>query len=256
MQFLSLILLIGWPITGWGQLSRNRPTLPIDSNRHIPHVLLKFSPLSLIDIDATLQGAVEVRTSRRTSVQGEFGYGWPGFAPVGWSKPGENYSQKEVWRGRLEARLYRNLLRPPRRPNRGPTTFPLGRYWAVEGVYKQINVLESRQIAVGCLTGTCPPGDIFIRPATRQAVAAHLKAGWQWPIGRTDKGWSRLLIDSYVGVGARLIWVTRPTPFPAGTSPLQARPADGIPSFGYGYDPGSGEVNPSVSLGVKVSYLL
>ncbi len=144
MKIVATLLLASWLINVRAQPPGTIHALPLDSTRHVPHVVLKFCPLSLIDIDATIQGAVELRTSRRTSVQAEFGYGWPGFAPVGWSKPAEDYSRKEIWRGRLEARLYRNGRYPTRRPYRVPTNFSIGRYWAFESLYKQINVLESR----------------------------------------------------------------------------------------------------------------
>jgi hypothetical protein len=43
---------------------------------HSTGVILKLAPLSLLlDPDATIQGAVEVRISRQNSVQAEIGYG-------------------------------------------------------------------------------------------------------------------------------------------------------------------------------------
>jgi Protein of unknown function (DUF3575) len=100
----------------------------------------------------------------------------------------KRYSEREVWRGRVEYRYYLNR-----------SYAPIGQYVAAEGFYKQVNARESGTIGVGCPTGQCQYYQLFTSPVSKYVWGGHVKFGRQFSISPND----RLLIDVYTGLGFR-----------------------------------------------------
>lgn len=170
-------------------------------------VIVKLAPLWLIDADPALAGAVEIRTGSRTSVQGEFGYGRPG-----WGSLNSGPQHAGTWRMKAEIRFYRNRYRTNRPAKINvSTTYPLGNYQAIEVYAKVLNVNHSWY--------SYPPGvvphDGFFGPnlgefqqslIRRNSLSLTYKVGRQF--GWTDnahQGTARFLWDVYAGLGVRLI---------------------------------------------------
>lgn len=155
-------------------------------------VILKFSPLSLLDPDGTVQGAVEVWLKQRQSIQAEFGYGsdrmWP------WTF-NDRLGRKEVWRARLEGRYYTSLF--GKHPHSGT-------YVAIEGLYKQVNVAYLDTI-IANRNSTFDP--VFVHaPVTRYVFGLHSKVGTQRLLSYNPSSiWSHVIIDVYAGPGIRHI---------------------------------------------------
>ncbi len=215
--------------------------------------IIKIAPLSLLDLDATVQGGLEYRTGGRTSVQGEFGYGRKGLPLLGSDL--KNYLKAEVWRGRAEVRFYTGRYRTNRRQNIAiRSDFPLGNYWAIEGLYKRINVLKQENIystETSSQTGSSVSIGALQRPISRYVLGSHLKIGRQFAFYDPYKRlFSRTLIDIYIGAGVR--WFTNDVPPPVGPNPF--------PTCGCGIgrsltNPQSG-VLPSIAAGLKLGFAL
>ena len=197
MKFLCLVglsaLFFGSGLVSWAQ--RIDPG-SIDSTPTQPAYpwVVKLAPLSLFDIDNTIQFGLERLVSQHGAVQVEFGYGWQGLN-LWQSSQNERYSNREIWRGRVEWRHYLNKTNQPR-----------GRYMAVEGFYKQVNVRESGTVGVGCTAGPCQYYQLFSSPLQKYVWGGHVKFGSQMtPI----RGKNRLLLDMYVGLGFRRRMIER-----------------------------------------------
>ena len=149
--------------------------------------VVKFAPLSLFDIDNTVQFGFERLVSQHSAVQLELGYGPQGMN-LWQSSQNERYSDREIWRGRAEWRYYLDKTNQPR-----------GRYVALEGFYKQVNVRESGTVGVGCTTGPCQYYQVFSSPLQKYVWGGHVKFGRQFALLAND----RLLADFYLGLGFR-----------------------------------------------------
>lgn len=215
------------------------------SDKRPSRVILKFAPLSLLDPDATVQGAVEVWIKQRYSIQAEFGYGpdglrFGGMGPSPWT-PNNNLNGKEVWRTRLEGRYY---------PSPFGKNSRSGPYIAVEGVYKQVNVAHLDTLLAG---ETIDP--IFVySPVTRHVFALHGKIGTQFLLGYYSKAiLSRLIVDVYAGPGIRYISVSSNG---AETTRLFEDKAV-YERFAYSeYRPGDSSWRLSISVGLKIGVSL
>lgn len=172
---------------------------------HPSRFILKLAPLSLLDPDATVQAGLEYRTGHRTSVQAELGYGGRNLSLL--DNELKKFVAAEVWRGRAEIRFYSGRYRTNHK--KGVTIrshAPLGNYWAIEGLFKQINVQKAAQLG---RIDVIPPipieisGPQFIR---RYIVGTHIKFGRQFAFYDPQRRlFSRTLLDIYWGFGARLI---------------------------------------------------
>jgi hypothetical protein len=156
--------------------------------------VVKFAPLSLFDPDNTIQFGIERLFGQHNAVQFEGGYGFQGMN-LWQSSQNTRYSHKEVWRSRVEWRYYLNK-----------TDRPIGRYIAVEGFYKQVNVRESGTLGVGCTTGPCQYYQLFTTPLQKFVWGGHVKYGRQFPLIRDN---NRLLADIYLGLGFRVRQIER-----------------------------------------------
>jgi hypothetical protein len=172
---------------------------------HSTGVILKLAPLSLLlDPDATIQGAVEVRISRQNSVQAEIGYGHKGLSVITDQK--ENFVDWSIWRFRSEWRHYTNHYRTNNRQTiHIRSNFPLGNYIAIEGFAKQINGTKE-----GSFTALSAP--VSLESISRFVLGSHVKWGRQIAIpGESTTSLSRVLLDLYIGVGLRY-GITQTTP--------------------------------------------
>lgn len=156
--------------------------------------VVKFAPLSLFDIDNTIQFGLERLVGQHSAVQLELGYGGQGMN-LWQSSQNERYSAREIWRGRVEWRYYLDKTNEPR-----------GRYVALEGVYKQVNVRESGTVGVGCKGGPCQYYQLFSSPLQKYVWGGHVKFGSQMTPIRDN---NRLLLDVYLGLGFRRRMIER-----------------------------------------------
>ncbi len=208
--------------------------------------VVKIAPLFILDPDNTVQFGVERTLGGRSSVQVEGGYGWPGFQyyrPYNYGWPGfqyyrpYNYSDREVWRGRAEWRIYSRVNVRPR-----------GGYFAIEGFYKQVNAIESGTIGRACGGGfNCQYFQQYRSTAQKFVTGGHLKWGVQF---RLDDDW---LFDLYLGVGLRSVSVQYFRPeFPD----AQTYRSYNGPFNSLGLGGINTSVAPSATLGFKVGYVI
>ena len=200
-QFLLLSLPLNALITLKTQAQDSTLTRPL------PRVLVKFAPLALIDPDATLQAGLEVKVGSRSSVQGEYGDGWPTLTHSN-SDHAHTENQRSIHRIRAEWRVYSGRYRTNRRKNAAiKTPFPLGNYLAVEGFYKSVSWTE-----VDGTIRSQPNEPVKFQsvkvhvPFHRQGYGTHLKVGRQFALsGNRVSTRGQVLIDIYFGAGVR--WV-------------------------------------------------
>jgi len=172
------------------------------SLRRPVRAVIKLAPLALVDQDATLQVGLEYRTGQRTSVQAEFGYGWKGLSLL--EADLEDFEKAEVWRMRSEVRFYTNRYRTNRRKGIAvKSSFPLGNYWAIDGLAKQINITK-KDFEYQSIYSSTAPKFIGLMSISRYVLGTHIKIGRQFafydPHRRT---FSRTLFDIYLGAGVR-----------------------------------------------------
>lgn len=220
--------------------------------RQMPRAIIKLAPLSLLDQDATLQAGLEYRTGATTSVQAELGYGWKGLSLI--EADLNRFAKAEVWRARSEVRFYNGRYRTNRRRNIAiKSNFPLGNYWAVEGLFKQINVLRQDNLysaEASSQTGSYVLIGTQQRPVSRYVLGTHVKIGRQFafydPLRRV---FSRTLIDIYLGAGVRVA-----------TNQVPALPFNPYPTCGCGlgrsFTNEGTVVSPSLTAGLKLGFAL
>ena len=144
-------------------------------------ILAKYSPLSLLDPDPTIQFGLEYPLSNLVSIQLQVGalktFGRPDF----WG----NNSSRMIYRVRPEVRVYLNKERD---------SFD-GAYLALEGLFKEVRQQRAEEINQGSYFEYKE----FL--LVRQAWGSHIKFGFQKTFTRNKK-W---LFDFYFGPGLR--WV-------------------------------------------------
>lgn len=215
--------------------------------QHPSRFIVKLAPLSLLDPDATIQAGLEYRLGQRTSVQGEVGYGGRTLSLL--DNELKNFAAAEVWRGRAEVRFYSGRYRTNHKKGIAIRSHaPLGNYWAIEGMFKQINVQKAAQ-----------PGRIDVNPPIpieitgpqlirRYVVGTHVKFGRQLAFYDPQRRlFSRTLLDIYWGFGARLITNQGPTPTTDESCGC---------GVGRSFRSRGTSIAPSVSLGLKLGFAL
>ncbi|GAB4033657.1 hypothetical protein [Spirosoma gilvum] len=227
-------------ILGWLQASAQwlSPTPAYtNSPSPLPKWVVKFAPLSLLDLSSTVQFAIERTIGQQQSLQLEAGYGTQRMNL--WQRSdntNSRYSQYEVWRGRAEWRYYWRRFQAP-----------VGSYFAVEGLYKQENAFENGTVGMGlnAPTGQYEYYQLYSLPVSKAVWALTLKVGRQFPLPFNN----RFVADFYGGLGIRNRAINR-----------SDRP-DGYlfyASSGSIVDPFTRTSNPysflSVSYGVKIGY--
>ena len=206
-------------------------TVPLDSfGRN--WLILKASPLALLDPDGTYEGAVEWLPTPRRGYQLGVGYGNSTILPV---YGGYGSSWQEVLRLRGEIRWYRRGGYSPRRSSNP--------YWALEGLFKRVQVAQRRSVGRECADGTCAYFQNLTYRDAKDVYALHGKMGWQLTSGRAN-------FDLYFGAGFRQIAVS-----------ARGLPADAEPPLSRGFRLGTWRTDtnlviPSFTLGWKVGVLL
>lgn len=185
LRMLPALLLAG---SLAGQAQSQRPGSDSSGRwKQAYHWVAKVAPLSLVDPDNTVQFGAERMLANRNAVQGEFGYGWQGMNLWRYAQTSP-YSNRETWRGRAEWRYYaRN------------SPGPIGRYFALEVFYKQVNALANGSVGVGCQNGPCQYYELYSSPIRKSVWGSHAKIGWQFSMDPSR----RLLGDLYLGLGVR-----------------------------------------------------
>ncbi len=177
LTFLLCAVLFPFIVDGQPQVVplQTRPEEPFR-----PAWIIKFAPLSLTDIDPTVQGAVEYLFCPNVSVQQEIGF----LKIANWISIDEKYP-RSIFRSRTEVRLYISKRRKA----------PMGSYLALEGFYKYINQPREGEINRGSYF------EIKNYRYVKSVSGAHFKFGAQATIGGSDQ-W---LLDGYIGFGLRSI---------------------------------------------------
>lgn len=191
-------------------------------------LFIKWNPLSLVDVESTVQVAGEYFLHPRSAIQAELGYGPPFLDKVSLFKQG-SLDHRQAWRFRTEYRHYRGLAAKA------------GNYWAVEGFGLTIN--GPKTVFISNVDGGNNAPVAF--PTHKRVLGAHLKAGVQRPLHRAGK--NRWFYDFYAGLGIRynhtVVESIAGIPYlhPIGGQFFDVyRPADNI--------------EPSAVLGIKFSY--
>lgn len=210
-------------------------------------VVVKFAPLSLLfDQDATLQGGLEFKTGTRTAVQAEFGYGWRTLSPF--DSDLKDFVDAEVWRGRTEVRFYTTRYRTNRRQGIAiRSDFPLGNYWAIDGLFKRINIVD-RNYAYQSVFDSAAPRYLGLARTSRYVLGSHLKIGRQFAFYDPHNHlFSRTLLDIYIGAGVRWAINDRQS---ASENPF---PLCGC-GIGRSFTTTDGQWTPSLTAGLKVGF--
>lgn len=186
MKFFIIILLCFFfsPLVGNSQAVH-------DSIQHkerlTPKVILKWAPLSLIDIYSAVQFALEYRIGGRSTVQGEAGY----IFPINILESGirDDYNDMNGYRLRAEYRYYLSVKK-----NRTD-----GFYLAPELFFISINFDEKNVVKIPLNS----VGDFYYQEkqfkVNKRIFGYHLKVGYQQMLTE------RLVIDFYGGLGVRHI---------------------------------------------------
>ncbi|MCE7041073.1 hypothetical protein [Dyadobacter sp. CY312] len=166
----------------------------IDPEESRKHVILKWSPLSMFDVDNTVQLGVEVPLpDSRFTIQQDVGYGHANFN-IWYAEQGPRPNKYTI-KTRTQFRFYFHE-RPRFRA-----------YVAGEYLYKKVVNSDVRWIGRDCSeTGGC---SFFENMKVRQGRfvnALHVKAGWQFYIS------NRTTVDLFVGMGGRRASVRMLTP--------------------------------------------
>ncbi len=153
--------------------------------------VIKIAPLSLIDLDATIQAAVEIPLRQRLSIQQEIGYGGPSLDPLrrkNWDWFYMAYP-KSTFRSRTQVRYY---FSPTLTRQKVPSQAPSGLYVASDLLFKSMIHKTER-------------GPARIR---RNVYGLHANVGFQAAPSRKHPNF---LVDVYVGVGFRIVSVRQVT---------------------------------------------
>lgn len=229
-------------------LSTQAQSLQTDTLRpilnHPPRWVLKVAPMALFDLDNTIQVAAERLLVGRHSLQAEFGYGIQALNLYSYRR--EEYENFEVWRGRFEWRRYSGRYRLYRNPHFSEP--PIGRYFAVETFFKQLTVLNNMAVGRDCVDGNCAYFQRGIYPMYRTVWGAHAKIGRQYVLEMPSD--NRFLLDLFIGIGFRYL---SPYRFNNSTREDVFR----SPDMWFGNTRiRQGGLRPSISLGVKLGYVL
>lgn len=197
----------------------------IDPEESRKHIIVKWSPLSLFDIDNTFQVGAEIPLKdNRFTIQQDVGYGHSSFNV--WYAEEEDRPNKATIKARTQFRYY--FFEKTR----------FRSYVAGEYLYKRLVNSERQWVGVDCSgTGGC---SYFENKNVRQGRfvnALHVKAGWQFYFS------NRTSLDVFAGFGLRKAHVR------SLTEGAQNINFNGGWEFFRSDANGSHEVIPSLSLG-------
>ena len=154
------------------------------TNEMKQHVIIKFLPLAMFDIDNTFQFGVEVPLKNtRFSIHQEAGYGHSSFSP--WHMEEGKRPDRTTIKTRTQLRFYfyeKSTIR----------AFVAGEY-----LFKRVVNRDRQWVGQDCINGGC---DYFENQNVRFGRfinAGHVKVGWQFHFPR------RMILDVYTGFGLR-----------------------------------------------------
>ena len=204
----------------------------IDPEESREHIILKWSPLSLFDIDNTFQVGAEIPLANdRFTIQQDIGYGKSSFNI--WYAEEENNPNKSTVKSRTQFRYYfyeKTRFRS---------------YIAGEYLYKRVVNQETQFVGMDCSnTGGCAYFQEKNVKQGRFVSALHAKVGWQFYFS------NRTTLDLFTGFGLRKANVRLITP-----NVGNAR-FDSDWDFWRDNSIGSHEVIPSISMGFHLGIAL
>lgn len=161
----------------------------VDAFTAARHVVIKFSPLPLFDLDNTVQFGVEIPLGTKgLSLQQDLGYG--NEAMNGWYEDqNAGPDDKQTFKSRTNLRYYYFQ----RKRVRG--------YVGGEVMLKQVLYRDTQWVGMDCADGSCNFREERDLKIVRHAAAGHVKFGWQFYFD------SRMTIDLFTGIGFRSIAV-------------------------------------------------
>lgn len=181
-------------------------------------------------------------------MQAELGYGWKGLSVF--EADLDDFVKAEVWRVRNEVRFYSGRYRTNRR--RGiavRSDFPLGNYWAIDGLFKQINLTKSEYDYQPTDTNS-PYRYLGLTNISRYVLGSHLKLGRQYVYYDPRKGvFSRTLVDIYIGAGVR--WATNDI-YQTVENPSETCGC----GIGRSFTDRGSQLTPSLTAGLKIGFAL
>ena len=221
LRLICLCIILG--TAGYGQ---------IDPEQSREHIILKWSPLSLFDIDNTFQVGAEIPLkNNQFTIQQEVGYGRSSFNV--WYAQEDSRPDKETLKSRTQLRYYfyeKSRFRS---------------YIAGEYMYKRVVNRETQFVGMDCGgSGGCAYFEEKKVSQGRFVSALHAKVGWQFYFS------NRTTLDLFTGFGLRKANVRIITP--------------GVENARFNNDwlfwrdnsVGSHEVIPSLSLGFHLGIAL
>ena len=158
----------------------------IDAGKSKDHLIIKFLPLGMFDIDNTFQVGLEVPLPNTSfSIQQEAGYGHSLFNV--WYQGDNKHPDKNTIKARTQFRFYffeRSRIRS---------------YVAGEYLFKRVVNKDNQWVGQDCIYGNCAYFENKNVRFGRFVNAVHVKAGWQFYFQ------NRMTIDVYTGFGLRNI---------------------------------------------------
>lgn len=155
------------------------------------HVIVKYSPLPMFDLDNTVQFGVEIPLGKgEFALQQDLGYGNSSFN--GWYKNESRRPDKDIFKSRTHFKWY-FMERRRMRAYAGP-----------EVLFKNVVYRENQWVGRECEAPWGPCG-FFQNEQVRvdkNVVAGHARFGWQF----ISPG--RFVFDVFTGVGFRQIFAT------------------------------------------------
>lgn len=197
------------------------------------NLILKFSPLSLIDYRQSIQFAVEYKVKPRITFQNEIGY-INNFMDL---YEYRNDMNMKGLRTRFETRFYKqNVLQEVN-----------GFYLAPEVFFVHTAYQRETELGRGCVDWNCDYFELKKYTINKNVFGYHFKIGYQ------NISYDRILMDIFGGFGVRHVFI-HTTDTEVEQESVSER-SDVFP-FSFGpFNKGS-FTRPSMSLGFKVGYLI
>lgn len=208
--------------------------------------VFKLAPFSLLDIDPTMQAAIEIPLKQRLSIQQEIGIGWPRLGLANYQKS-LTTTEKRSFRARTEIRYYFSPDLSRKGLGKSSTN---GFYAAGELLNKRITITDRNRSSVlsGQPAFLIPPREQA--RIQRQIYGLHAKIGYQ---GILSPKHPQFVVDVYVGAGFRVVSVRQlsgsPTVGARGLLNSDAMISRFAPFDGWRY-------KPSLSGGVKLGWMI
>ncbi|MBO9616407.1 MAG: hypothetical protein J7619_27200 [Dyadobacter sp.] len=197
------------------------------------HVIVKYSPLPMFDLDNTIQFGVEIPLGKGDfALQQDLGYGNSSFN--GWYHDNSQRPDKEIYKSRTHLRWYFVEKRRMRA------------YVGPEVLFKKVVYRESQWLGKDC-ESPWGPCSFFQNQQVRvdkNVVAGHVRFGWQFITP------GRFVFDVFTGIGFRHIFATSHSP---GIPDSDIR---GVDDSWERISPNESDVRPSAVMGFHLGILL